>query len=133
MFLHVYINIYVFPSFPSLAEGPTRTGDILDSVLPTKEGLVGNGKLKVSLGCSDHELVEFEILSMERRAHCNLPILDFRKSFFGVSRDLLGRVLCDKTIKGIGARESCENLWSLTRLSMKSSPWVREISSTYKG
>lgn len=67
-------------------------------------------KLKGSLSCSDHELVESEILWMERRAHCNLLTLDFRKADFGLFRDLLGRVLYDKTMKIIETQESCENL-----------------------
>jgi len=45
---------------------------MLDLVLTNKEGLVGNVKLK-GLVCSDHEMVEFKILSAARRAqqaHC---------------------------------------------------------------
>jgi len=41
---------------------------MLDLVL-TKEGLVGNVKVKGSLGCSDHEMVEFKILRAARRVH----------------------------------------------------------------
>ncbi|KAF1487044.1 hypothetical protein FQV17_0000336, partial [Megadyptes antipodes antipodes] len=40
---------------------PMRRGAMLDLVLTNKEGLVGNVKLKGSLGCSDHKLVEFKI------------------------------------------------------------------------
>ncbi|PKU32030.1 rna-directed dna polymerase from mobile element hypothetical protein [Limosa lapponica baueri] len=35
---------------------PTRKGAMLDLILTNKEGLVGNVKLKGSLGCSDHEM-----------------------------------------------------------------------------
>jgi len=35
---------------------------VLDLVLTTKEGLVGNVKLKGSVGCSNHEIVKFEVL-----------------------------------------------------------------------
>ncbi|KAJ7399158.1 dtw domain-containing protein 2 [Pitangus sulphuratus] len=38
-------------------EEPMRRGVMLDLVLANKEGLEGNVKLKVSLGCSDHEMV----------------------------------------------------------------------------
>jgi len=34
----------------------------------TKDGLVGNVKLRGSLGCSDHEMIEFRILRAVRRA-----------------------------------------------------------------
>ncbi|KAF1441782.1 hypothetical protein FQV07_0011647, partial [Pygoscelis papua] len=44
-----------------VVEEPTRRGAVLDLVLTNKEGLVGNVKLKGSLGCSDHEMVEFKI------------------------------------------------------------------------
>ncbi|GAB0179267.1 hypothetical protein GRJ2_000392000 [Grus japonensis] len=43
-------------------EEPTRRGAMLDLVPTNKEGLVGNVKLKGSLGCSDHEMVQFKIL-----------------------------------------------------------------------
>ncbi|GAB0209624.1 hypothetical protein GRJ2_003428100 [Grus japonensis] len=43
-------------------EEPTRRGAMLDLVLTNKEGLVGDVKLKGSLGCSDHEMVECRIL-----------------------------------------------------------------------
>ena len=39
-----------------------RRGVLLDLVLTNKEGLVGNVKVGVSLGCSNHEIVEFRIL-----------------------------------------------------------------------
>ncbi|GAB0176047.1 nucleoside diphosphate kinase 6 [Grus japonensis] len=66
-----------------------RRGAMLDLVLTNKEGLVGNVKLKGSLGCSDHEMVEFKILRAARRAHSKLTTLDFRKADFGLFRDLL--------------------------------------------
>ncbi|GAB0190982.1 hypothetical protein GRJ2_001563500 [Grus japonensis] len=72
-------------------EEPTRRGAMLDLVLTNKEGLVGNVKLKGSLGCSDHEMVEFKILKPVRRVHSKLITLGFRKADFGLFRDLLGR------------------------------------------
>ncbi|GAB0179229.1 mitochondrial enolase superfamily member 1 [Grus japonensis] len=87
-------------------EEPTRRGAMLDLVLTNKEGLVGNVKLKGSLGCSDHKMVEFKILRAARRAHSKLTTLDFRRADFGLFRDLLGRILWDKALEGRGARES---------------------------
>ncbi|GAB0208941.1 hypothetical protein GRJ2_003359800 [Grus japonensis] len=87
-------------------EESTRRGAMLDLVLPNKEGLVGNVKLKGSLGCSDREMVEFKILRAARRAHSELTTLDFRRAGFGLSRDLLGRVPWDKALEGRGAQDS---------------------------
>ena len=42
-------------------------------------------KLKGSLGCNDHEMVEFKILRAVRRAHSKLTALDFRRADFGSS------------------------------------------------
>ncbi|GAB0184947.1 highly reducing polyketide synthase PKS6 [Grus japonensis] len=54
-------------------EEPMRRGAMLDFVLTNKERLVGNVKLKGSLGCSDHEMVEFKNLRTVRRVHIKLP------------------------------------------------------------
>ncbi|GAB0187084.1 alpha-actinin-2 [Grus japonensis] len=86
---------------------PTRRGAMLDLVLINKEGLVGNAKLKGSLVCSDHEMVQFGILRAARRAHSKLITLDSRRADFGLFRDLLGRVPWDKALEGGGAQESC--------------------------
>ncbi|GAB0187672.1 hypothetical protein GRJ2_001232500 [Grus japonensis] len=61
-------------------EEPTRGGAMLDLVLTNKEGLVGDVKLKGSLGCSDHEMVEFRILRAARRACSKLTALDFSRA-----------------------------------------------------
>ncbi|GAB0208586.1 hypothetical protein GRJ2_003324300 [Grus japonensis] len=87
-------------------EEPTRRGAMLDLVLTNKEGLVGDVKLKGSLGCSDHEMVEFRILRAARRAHSKLTTLDFRRADFGLFRDLLGRIPWDKALEGRGAQDS---------------------------
>ncbi|GAB0175827.1 triadin [Grus japonensis] len=83
-----------------------RRGAMLDLVLTNKEGLVGDVKLKGSLGCSDHEMVEFKILRAARRVHTKFTALDFRRADFGLFRDLLGRVPWDKVLEGRGAQDS---------------------------
>jgi len=80
--------------FLQVIEAPTRSSAILDLVLTKKEGLVGNGKLKGSHGCSDYEMVEFKIL----RARI-LTALHFRRAEFGLSMDLLGRVPRDNALE----------------------------------
>ena len=87
-------------------EEPMRRGATLDLVLTNKQGLMGNVKLKGSLGCSDHEMVEFKILRAARRVHSKLTTLDFRRADFGLFRDLLGRIPWDKALEGRGAQDS---------------------------
>jgi len=41
-------------------EEPTRRGAMLHLVLTNNERLVGNVKIKGSLGCSDHQMAEFQ-------------------------------------------------------------------------
>ncbi|GAB0204649.1 mitochondrial enolase superfamily member 1 [Grus japonensis] len=89
-----------------VTEEPTRRGAMLDLIRTNKEGLVGDIKLKGSLGCSDHEMVEFRILRAVRRAHSKLTTLDFRRADFGLFRDLLGRIPWDKALEGRGAQDS---------------------------
>jgi len=67
---------------------------------------VENVKLKDSLGCSDHEMVEFKILRAVRRVHSKLSTLDFRRADFGLFRGLLGRVPWDKVLEGRRAQEN---------------------------
>ncbi|GAB0208438.1 hypothetical protein GRJ2_003309500 [Grus japonensis] len=87
-------------------EEPTRRGAMLDLVLTNKEGLVGDVKLKGSLGCNDHKMVEFRILRAARRARSKLTALDFRRADLGLFRDLLGRIPWDKALEGRGAQGS---------------------------
>ncbi|PKU46497.1 hypothetical protein llap_3216 [Limosa lapponica baueri] len=79
-----------------MVEEPARKRAMLDFVLTKKEGVVGNIKLKASLGCSDHEIVEFKILRTARGVCSKLATLDFRRADFGLLMDLLGRVTWEK-------------------------------------
>ncbi|KAK4806252.1 hypothetical protein QYF61_013396 [Mycteria americana] len=49
-----------------VTEESMRRGALLDLLLTNKEGLVGDVKVKGSLGCRDHEMVEFRILRGRR-------------------------------------------------------------------
>ncbi|PKU48078.1 glycerol kinase [Limosa lapponica baueri] len=89
-----------------MVEKPTRREVMLDLVLSKKDGLVGNVKLKGSLGCSDHEMVEFKILRAARRVRSKLTTLEFRRADFGLLRDLLGKVTWEKVLKRRGVQES---------------------------
>ncbi|GAB0179892.1 hypothetical protein GRJ2_000454500 [Grus japonensis] len=88
-----------------VTEEPTRRDAMLDLILTNKEGLVGDVKLKGSLGCSDRKMVEFGILRAARRAHSKLTALAFRRADFGLFRDLLGRIPWDKALEGRGAQD----------------------------
>ena len=79
---------------------------MLDLILTTKEGLVENMKLKSSLGCSDHEMVQLWIQGAARREHSQLITLTFGRGDFGLFRDLLDRVQRDKALEGKGSQES---------------------------
>lgn len=91
-------------------EGPARRGAMLDPVLANREELVGNAMLQDSLGCSDHEMVELEILRAVNRAHGKLTALDFWKADFGLFKDLLCRVPQDRALEGREAQECLLNL-----------------------
>lgn len=69
-----------------------RRGALLVIGLTNRERLVRNVKLKGSLHCSDHEIVEFEILMAVRRVSSKLNTLGFRRVDFGLLRYLLGGV-----------------------------------------
>ncbi|GAB0202834.1 hypothetical protein GRJ2_002749000 [Grus japonensis] len=81
-------------------------GAVLDLILINKEGLVGDVKLKGSIGCSDHKMMEFRILRAARRACSKLTTLAFSRADFGLFRDLLGRIPWDKALEGSGAQDS---------------------------
>jgi len=79
---------------------------MVDLVLTNREGLVGNVKLKGSLGCSDNEMVEFRLLRAARTAHSKLTTVDFWRGAFSLFGELLGRVPWGKALEGRGAQES---------------------------
>jgi len=63
-----------------VVEEPKRRGVLLDLLLMNKEGLAEDAKDGGSLGRSDHEMVEFRILSGGSRAISRIKILDFRRN-----------------------------------------------------
>ncbi|RMC19492.1 hypothetical protein DUI87_04104 [Hirundo rustica rustica] len=80
-------------------------GSVLDFVLTSREGLVGNVKLKGSLGCSDYEMVESQDPEEMTMAHIKFPAVDFRRAGFGLFRELLSSVLWDVDLEGRVAQE----------------------------
>ncbi|GAB0206830.1 hypothetical protein GRJ2_003148600 [Grus japonensis] len=91
-----------------LVEEPMRREVLLDFVL-TNKGLAGDVKVEGSLGCRDHEMVEFRILRGRSRAVSRITTLDFRRANFGLFRDLLGTIPWVRDLEGKGAQE----IWSI--------------------
>lgn len=65
-----------------------KRGAMRDLII-SKEGFVGNVKVKGSLGYSEYH--EFKILRAASRAHNKFTTLDFRREGFGIFRNLLGK------------------------------------------
>lgn len=80
---------------------------VLVLILTNKEALVGCVKLKSSLGCSDHKMVQFRIQRTVRMEHNKLATLDFGRADFVLFRGLAGRVSWDKSLEGRGTQKSC--------------------------
>lgn len=83
-----------------------RRGAPLELIRTNKEGHVGKGKIKVSPGCSDQEMVAFKILRATGRVHCMFTTLNFRRTDFGLFKDLLRRALWDMALERSGPQES---------------------------
>lgn len=65
---------------------------LLDLMFASKEGWVGDMKVWDSIGCSDHEIVEFRILRGGSKTKSRIMALDFRSAEFVLFRDLRGRM-----------------------------------------
>ncbi|GAB0183717.1 hypothetical protein GRJ2_000837000 [Grus japonensis] len=67
-----------------------REDALLDLLLTTKEEWVMDVKVGGSLRCSDHESMKFKILREGNNAKPSITTLDFRRTEFGIFRDLFG-------------------------------------------
>lgn len=76
--------------FLQVIEEPIRRGAMIDPALASKEGLMGNVKLKSNPDCSDYGTVEFKILKTLRRVYRKLANLDFRRAEFGLIKNVRG-------------------------------------------
>ncbi|GAB0184184.1 hypothetical protein GRJ2_000884000 [Grus japonensis] len=91
-----------------LVEEPTWREVLLDLVLTNKAGLVEDLKAGGSLGCSDHDMVEFRILRGRSRPVSRITTLDFRRANFGLFKDLLGRIPWVKVLEG---KKEFDSMW----------------------
>ena len=87
-------------------EKPTKMGVLLDLVLTNVKGLVGNVRVRGSLDCSDHDMVEFKILQGGGRAKIRIVTLGFMRANFGLFRDLLERIPCVRALEGREVHDS---------------------------
>jgi len=55
-----------------------------------------------SLGCSDHEMVEFRILRGGSRPISRITALDFKRANFGLFKDLFGGIPWVRGLEGSG-------------------------------
>ena len=90
-----------------VVQEPTRRGALLDLVLTNTEGLVRDVKVGGTLGCSDHEMMEFRIMgTTHKTTRSKIRALDFRRANFDLFKKLLGEIPWAGALEGKGAQES---------------------------
>ncbi|CAM4681894.1 unnamed protein product [Lepidochelys kempii] len=87
-------------------EEPTRGRALLDLLLTNREELVGEAKVDGNLGGSDHQMVEFRILTQGRKESSRIRTLDFRKADFDFLRELMGKIPWENNMRGKRVQES---------------------------
>uniref|UniRef100_K7F1Q8 Reverse transcriptase domain-containing protein n=1 Tax=Pelodiscus sinensis TaxID=13735 RepID=K7F1Q8_PELSI len=85
---------------------PTRGRAQLDLLLTNREELIGDVEVGDNLGSSDHEMVDFRILTKGRKESSKIHTLDFKKADFDSLRDLMERIPWDVNMKGKGVQDS---------------------------
>ena len=88
-----------------LVSEPTRGAALLDLLLTSREGLVGDVVAGGCLGLSNHEMIEFLILGEVRRGVSKTTTMDFRRADFGLFRTLVERVPGERGQRGPGRLE----------------------------
>jgi len=89
-----------------MVEELMKRGASLDLVLMSKEGLVEDMKAGGSLGSSDHEMVNFRILSRGSRVISRMKTLEFRRANFGLFKEPLLGIPRVMVLEGRGVQES---------------------------
>ena len=87
---------------------PTRKEVLLDLLFTNQESLLCNISVSDSLGCSDHNIVEFGILLSVLKVSSKTRILDFRRANFSALRAQLGGIRWEASMDDIGASECWE-------------------------
>lgn len=68
----------------------TTESALMDFLLTENKRLVENMKIKSNHDCSDHGIMEFRILRIERRMKSKVKSLDFRRTVFCLLKVCLG-------------------------------------------
>lgn len=71
---------------------PIRNVALPDLLLTNQENLLCTILVSNSLGCSDHNIVEFGILLSMLKVSTKTRVLDFRRANFSLLRDQLGGI-----------------------------------------
>ena len=87
---------------------PIRNEALLDLLLTNQENLLCNISVSDSLGCSDHNIVEFGILLSTLKVSTKTKVLDFRRANFSLLRAQLGGILWKASMEDKGASECWE-------------------------
>ena len=79
--------------FPiQMLDAPTRNEALLDSLFTNQESLLCNISASDSLGCSDHNIVEFGILLSVMKVSSKRRFMDFRRENLSALRAQLGGI-----------------------------------------
>ncbi|PKU45940.1 hypothetical protein llap_3743 [Limosa lapponica baueri] len=86
-------------------------GDILDLLVTNASELIGDIKTGGSLGCSDHALVEFAVLTDMYQAKSKVRTLNFRKADFQLFKELVSRAPWETALRDKGTEQS----WQISK------------------
>ena len=67
-------------------DAPTRGGNILDLILSTEQNMVTDVEVVESLGCSDHNGIEFSVITQVSLKESKESVPDFRRANFQALR-----------------------------------------------
>ena len=82
---------------------PTRNNALLDLLLANQEDLLDNITTNGSLGYSNHNIVEFKILTSTLKTSSRTKTLDFRRANFKMLRAQLRGIPWEASMEGKGA------------------------------
>jgi len=89
-----------------VTDSPTQRDAILDLLVTNARELIGDVKIGGSLGCSDHKLLEFTVLSDIHQVKSQVKTLNFRKAKFQLFKELVNGIPWETALrnKGVGQR-----------------------------
>ncbi|KAK4818978.1 hypothetical protein QYF61_022645 [Mycteria americana] len=86
-------------------DSPTRGDVIMDLMVTNASELICDVRIGGSLGCSDHALMEFAVLSDMGQAKSIVRILNFRKAKFQLFKELINRTSWEMVLRDRGAEQ----------------------------